>query len=729
VEDVPVRVALGEGGTELVLVPSDLGGKPGITARVVRTGEAFWHQPLDAPPAARPVVVGKRVYVPVLDDAGTVVEIEAGTGNRLSHIPLQQRLGAGIFRQPGTGLVYVVAEGRRVFVLDVEPHDADGNREPMRCVQVLATDHPDNALRAAPVLTGPAGDAPAPRFLVLAQADDTQATKIRAFAVPPVTKGRKEEGAPPEVAPAAAGAVTVPGHVWFQPASDGERVAVVTDAGTFALYGTNQPGNQDAGLFPVPSAPLPADPKAPSPGQVVYAEEDDFWVISRGNLFRLRLALTAAAGLQVAPSGVPRPAGVPVHRPQLNSRRDTVVAVVRSDESDGVRAVAFDPRDGRVKWQQKLGAVPPAAPVPMGDGSALLVDEDGGVYVLPPEAAAVADAGTRAIAPGWVAARPTLAAAGVPKVAASADGKVVWVLVPERVAGGARQLRVRRFADGKMTAEAVVALPDRFAGDAVAVGETVVFPLADGFVRRFEPGQSKLVEGPQWRGEGVSADAECFLAAAGGDEFVGSDGGRRVGRWRWPSAAGSEWRPVPGGPVVVRDRVAFAPAVFALGETARRMLVADRAGNVWLYDADKAGDPLFRWRGTADGPIPAGEPTGGFVLVSAGGKPRVVYGVANRHVVCLDPGKGEAAPAWVVRGADGQAELLGWSAGSAGQVVVTDQSGRVTVYAAADGKAVATVRPELPDLFPQADAVAFAGDRLLLPLWDGSAVFLATAAR
>ena len=464
--------------------------------------------------------------------------------------------------------------------------------------------------------------------------------------------------------------------------------------------------------------------KSPSPGLVVYAEEDDFWIISRGNLFRLRLALTPASGLQVAPAGLPRPTGIPVHRAQLNSRRDTVLAVVRSDESDGVRAVAFDPRDGRVRWDKKLGVVPPTAPMPMGDGSAMLVDEDGGAYRLPPEAVGVADAGTKPIASSWIVAPPSLAAAGMPRVA-TADSKTIWVLVPERV-GTARQLRVRQFVAGKLTAETVVALPDRLAGNAVAIGDTVAFPLADGFVYRFESGQSKLAVGPQWRGVGVSPDAECFLAAAGGDEFVGSDGGRQVARWRWPSASGSAWRAV-AGPWVVREKVAFAPAVFANGQTARRMLVADRAGNVWLFDADRVAEPIRRWRGTADGPMPPGEPTGGFLLIETGSRPRIVFAIGHRHLVCLDP-DGEK-PAWVVRAADAQPDLLGWSAGTAGQVVVTDQAGRVTIYAIDDGKSLASAKPDLPDLFPQTAAVAFAGDRLLMPLGDGSAVFLTTVTR
>jgi hypothetical protein len=624
--------------------------------------------------------------------------------------------------QAGTGLVYVAAEGRRVFVLDTEPLNADGDREPMRCVQVLATDHPDQSLRTPPVLTGPAGDAPAPRFLIVAQADGTLETRVRAFALPPVSKTRTDDTAgPPEIAPASAGFATLPGHVLFPPTCDGERLALVTDAGAFALYGTNQPGNQDPGLFPIPAPALPTDPKQPSPGQVVYAEEDDFWIISRGNLIRLRFSLTALGGLQVAPSGVPRPTGIPIHRPQVNSRRDTVLAVVRSDESDGVRAIAFDPRDGRIKWQRKLGAVPPVPPMPLDDGSALLIDEDGGVYHLPTTAVEAANAGTTPIEPAWIVAPPTLAAADLPRLAAHAG--TIWVLIPER-AGRGRTLRVRRIDTGRLVAEATVALPDRFAGSPVAIGKTVVFPLADGFIYRYEPGRAELALGPQWRGEGVPADAACFLTAVGTDEFLSTDGGRRVSRWRWPTADAAEWRPV-AGPWSARARITLAPALIPISETARHLLVADAAGNVWLFDADRAGEPLKRWRGSDGGAIPTGEPTGRFTLLPETHPPRVLYAIDNRHLVCLAPP--DDNPAWVALAPDNEPDLLGWSV-AGHTILATNLAGRVTAYAASDGTTRGLARPGLANLFPQTNAVTFAHDRWLLPLWDGSAVFL-TAGR
>jgi hypothetical protein len=201
---------------------------------------------------------------------------------------------------------------------------------------------------------------------------------------------------------------------------------------------------------------------------------------------------------------------------------------------------------------------------------------------------------------------------------------------------------------------------------------------------------------------------------------VGSDGGRGVVRWRWPSAVGADWKFV-AGPWQARDKVAFAPAVLTLGEAKRRLLVADAAGNVWSFDADRTGEHEKRWRGAADGKVPPGRPTGGFVVLVVEGGPRIVYGVDNRHLVCLSPA--DDAPAWVVRRKDTDDALLGFSpAGPA--VLVTEQCGAVTTYSGKDGTLLGATKPALPDLFPQATAVAFGSGKVLMPLWDGSAVFL-----
>jgi hypothetical protein len=720
VRDVPVRVPERPGLPELALVPLDRDGF-GLTARVARTGEVKWHQPLEAPIAGPPIVVNTRVYVPLKDDLGTVVEIEAGSGNRLSRIHLRQRIGPGGVRQPGSGTIFVAAEARRVFVINTEPFDAEGNRQPVQCVQVLATDHPDLSLRVPPVVTGPvAGEGRANRFLILAQADGTPASKLRAFPITPAEPVDAAVG-PPEVAPPLAGAVAMPGHVLFPPHTDGERVAVVTDAGAFGLFGTNQPGNQDANIFAIPSASLPTDAKSPMPGQVISAEEDTFWAVSRSKLYRLRLGLTPGTGLQVNTAGLPLPAGVPIQVPQLNARREVALIVVRSDDSDGVRAMAFDPRDGRPRWQRKLGFAPQSRPIPQGQAATALADEDGGVYVLRANATDAAAKETAAIQSAWVVAPPVPAAVAPAQMCGSPDGKSVWVLIPERGEKESLRLRVRHVVDGKPLADELVQLPEKPAGPPTVSGNGVVFPCADGFLHRFEPGAAKLQQGPMWRGGEVPLGEPCFVSTISADEFLTTDGAKQVTRWRW--ATGADYKAV-AGPWTMREKIPFAPVMVTLGGTEQRLFVADPSGNVWMYDADAVADPIRRWRAgkdDPDNPIPAGKPTTGFVVGTTAAGVVVTYLVENRHVVAIAPGSEKAL--WVVRRL-GSADILGGVPhGTA--FLFTDIAGIVTAYDQLLGEKLGSIRSENQDLLPRTVAIPVGnGKSLLVPMLDGSVVML-----
>ena len=67
------------------------------------------------------------------------------------------------------------------------------------------------------------------------------------------------------------------------------------------------------------------------------------------------------------------------------------------------------------------------------------------------------------------------------------------------------------------------------------------------------------------------------------------------------------------------------------------------------------------------------------------GRTRIVYSIANQHLIALDPSQAE--PAWVKAELAKKelGELTGWTvAGS--QVVVTDPTGRVLVFEASTGK-------------------------------------------
>lgn len=717
--DLPARFPERSGLPAMVLVPVDRNGF-GLTAFVARTGVAKWHQPLEGPVAGQPIVVNNRIYVPLRDELGTVVEIEGATGNRLSHIHLRQRIGAGAVRQPGTGMIFVAAEARRVFVINTEPFDAEGNRLPVQCVQALATDHPELSLRVPPIISGPVGDSKANRYLILAQADGTQATKLRGFPITPPGPVDPAVG-PPEIAPPLSGSVSLPGHVLFPPHSDGERVAVVTDAGSFALFGTNQPGNQDPNIYAIPSAGLPVDAKAPMAGQVISGEEDTFWAVSRGKLYRLRLALTPGAGLQVMTSGLPVSVGVPVQAAQLNSRRDTALIVVRSEDSDGVRAVTFDPRDGRQKWQRKIGVAPTSRPIPLGSNGTLIVDEDAGVFLLPPAIADEAGKQTVTVPSSSILLPPVATAFAPAQSCSTPDGRTVWALIAERGEKDSMRLRVRRVVEGKPQSDELVQLPEKLAGPPTAAGDGVVFPCGDGFLYRFQPGGAKLLQGPMWRGEAVPPGEPCFVAAFGGDEFLTTDGNKQVTRWRW--ASGADWKAV-AGPWALREKVSFAPALVQLTANELRLFVADVTGNVWMYDANQTGEPITRWRASkddADNLIPPGRPTTGFVVGSSPAGVIIGYAVENRHVVAISPGNPKAV--WAVRRL-GAAEMLG-GVTSGNAFLYTDIAGVVTAFDQTTGEKLGFIKSENQDLIPRTPAQPVGnGKQLLMPTIDGSVVVL-----
>jgi outer membrane protein assembly factor BamB len=712
--DLPVRASPGEGGQELAVFPVRLGDRPGLAARVAATGEPAWFQPLPAAVVGRPVILKDRVYVALADANGTVVEIDLGSGTRVGSIPLRQPIGTGPALFPGTGLLYVPAAARRVFVLDVNARDADGRRLPPTCVQILATEHPPGGLLCEPVPVGPPGRTSEQRYLVVAQSENPTSMKLRAFALPEVVANRVTN----EVALAPVAELAVPGWVAFPPTTDGERVSVVTDAGRLAVFGVNQVGNLDRALFalPVPdrtgpgrelSTKGPATDTVPR-GQVVLAEEDGFWVVAGGELTRLKLGLDAANGLRLNDAVVPaRAVGEPLTRPQVNARHDLAVIVVRNPHSFGGRALAFDPRSGVVKWQRQLGAVPASSVIRLHDGSAVVADEDGGVTVVPAAGGAPI---TAPAPPAWNAAKGLMAPTAPPLACATADGNAAWVLAPERP-GRTATLRVRRV--GASPLDASVALPANLAGCPLALGDAVLVPLADGIVYRFAAGTSKLRAGPSWRNATAGADAVCHLSATTKpDEFFGTDGDRKFARWAWPAGETDAWKALTKDAWEALGTIPFPPVSLSVGSQ-EMVIVADPAG-VTAYAANAPSEPLRRWK--------PGAPAKGFAL--AGG--RVAVAVETGHVFGLDPASD--AGAWEFKPVGGPAPCVGLVA-VGGRVYATDLYGRVAVLDGKTGMSVSAVSPSLTGLVPTdgVPAVPLGPGRLLLPLADGTAVFLLTS--
>lgn len=705
--DLPVRV--NAGGADWVLVTGEWEGVPGLTARVARTGEAVWHQTLRIGAASRPVIVGGRAYLPLRDSLGTVAEFEIVTGNRTTDLSIRQPIGGGVAMMPGQFpgqfFLFVPGDTRRTFVFEIGKEDAQGKRLEPACVRVFETNHPKDSLRGEPLLVVPA-DAEGPRYFILSQADGPATMRLRAFPLPPPDKLAVDLNA--NVPTPTASEVIVAGWSWFPPTSDGERLVLATDAGAFLAFGVNQLGNLDRALFDIP-VPKPAEvANGVARSLVVSADEDSYWAVLNGQLVRLRTAVKQEGGLRIAVQGDPRAVGEPVHRAQIRPDLGLGVVVARDGPAANAQAVAFDLQTGQVKWQRRLGVTPAAPPIAQANGSWLVVDEDGGVYSV------VGTPGT----PGQtsVIAPPFGELTGRAAVCSSPDGRLVWVVVAEANQTG-RRARVRLIVDGVLKENSVVELTDQPAGPPVALGNAILLPAANGFVYRFAPGDKQFSAGPLWRGDAGAGEAMCHIGSVGADEFLVTDGNRKFTRWKWSSGGKAE---KTGGPWEMRAKIATPPT--ALGGKGQ-ILAADAAGVVFLFDAEKPGDPIRRWVGGPDGAIPAGAPSDHFVLHTANNKTLAIYCVDHRHLIAIDPDAAE--PAWVARDLVPveSGELAGWAV-DRGRLTATDQTGRAMQFDAATGARAADI--PLPNGIGVAAGPVVPGDatRGLIVVGDGTGLFV-----
>ncbi|HUR54327.1 MAG TPA: PQQ-binding-like beta-propeller repeat protein, partial [Gemmataceae bacterium] len=716
------RVDLDGETKELAVVTSNVAGQPGLTGIELRTGKARWFQPLIAAAAGPAVVSGSRAYVSVRDELGSVFDFDLVKGQQLGRITLTQPIGPAALR-PGTGLLYVPADARRVYVVDVGAKNDDGMLQQPKCVQIIATGHLPGTVRTPPLILGPAGDQPADRWMVLSQADGPTTMKLRAFPIAQATPPG-DGGPPPELPAEPSAELSVPGWAWFPPVTDGERLAIVTDAGQMRLFGVNQPGNADRAMFPLPFPTLPSSPDgAPVPGFVVPAEEAAFWVLAGGTLQKVRLSLVPSRGLDVVTASRPITLGVPTQAAQMNFRRDAACFVVRSAAGSGFRAALISLKDGETRWQRQLGVAPAAPPIPHGEG-VLLVDDDGGASLIPPTVNAVKPGETKSAEPDWLVASSLDGVTGPTQVAVSADGKVVHTVTPTGVAPTAKWM-IRKIVNGKVERTGSVTPPAALAGAPAAFADGLLIPAADGFVYRLYPGDGKLnpdtlKQGLRWWEDRRNPDAVCYLTVLSGDTFLTSDGGKLLTRWTW---GGRDMTPTQTT-WEVRERIAVPPLLLptAGGGTFPRLLVADVTGSVWMYEMTKSGPPVRRWRAGV-GHVPTGRPTSPLALgTDANGRFVVSYVVDHRSAVCFTPDKDVTL--WVAKtGDDTASSLVGAPRPIAdGRWLIADLSGKVRALDGASGKPVATGTVALPGVVPAATGSQVDASRMLIPLSDGSAV-------
>lgn len=698
--DAPLRVTLADGNTDWVLVPSVRAGQPGLTARAALTGEAAWHQTLPAPVLGRPVRVGERLIVPLADAHGTLLYLNLIDGTQLGKVELRQPIGGGISALRGAngghGFVVVPADARRVFVFEVGRVGDDGKRQPPQVVRVFATNHPRDSLRGAPLLIDP--DDPAqPRRAILAQSDGPAGMRLRSFPLPTAAElGRAS--ADGDTPPGQIAEAPVTGWSWFPPVTNGERVAVCTDKGAFAAFGMNMPGQADKPLFQLPAQQADPDPASVSRSQVVWMNDDTFWVIVSGKLTRLRVASDPAQGMKIVASQQSTLIGEPISAPQVRAAEGIAVVTTKATETGTVHLTAFDLTTGEERWKRQLGAVAVAPPVRLADGRRLLVDECGGVYQVTADGA-----------------EPTVLEKCEPKAgcvspavtATSADGSRVWVAVHAPSPEGLR-LNVRVLLNGKPDGdERAVSIPAGLAGNAITLGDSLLFSLSNRFIYRLGLKDVDVTQGPAWGGANAKPELMCHLSATPDGQFIFGDGNTQVFRRKWADTGEAQ---KTGGPWELTSAMT-CPAVVVTAEGKEWVVAAD-GGGVAVFDPSKpSADPVRRWHGVADGELPPGM---GSALVAVEGK--ACWSAGGRAVAMASPANDK--PEWVLPLAVDAGEVVGLTPLSGGSVLVTCSSGVVLEVNGGEVKAEAA----LPTGGPLAKAAAVrVGERdVLIPLADGT---------
>jgi outer membrane protein assembly factor BamB len=695
-DSLPVRVPGRGEEPELVLVAAT--DPPTLTARDLRTGAVRWHQPLEAAPLGRPVFDGingiNQLYVPTAGERGVVYDLDARNGTLLGQFATHQPLAGGAALDQTYFRLYVPAYGDHVYVFNYHP---DGGGPPRR-EGLLATGHAPGGLRGEPIVVSGEEGIEVPRYLVLGEADGLDAMKLRAFQL--VSK--------PDIFAGVAD-VRLPGWSWFPPYADSEKIALVTDAGALGLFGIRQKGNEyDAPLFPLLGFDPPAAEGARQPlrAQLVHAEEYGFWVLAGGALQHWRLGLDRAKGRILAPVwGAGVPLGSPLHATQVSADRSTLYLVTQTEVPSTSLATAVDARTGRVQWQRPLGLSSHGDPLRIGD-ALLVMAPNAAVYRFDANPQA-ADAAATWQAGGVEVAKPLGDLVGAPVLLPAGDDGA-YVVACRRVDGKFRFVIRHLTATGELTEKTMDPLDAPPAGPPALGPGAIVVPLADSTLCRIPlgAGTTRCDPGPNWRALGAKSDAPGFVVHWRGDEYLYSDGTRRLLRIIWRT---DKYEMGTETPLDLRQRLTAVMPLSRKGEEPRA-IVADNSGTLTLVTG-AVPKAVRTWR---LGTVTAGPwETGAAVAVV----------VDRTKLVMLDPEKDE--PLWSADapgdGIEVRPRIID------GRLIVADTAGLFVALDPTTGKRLGTGFRHPAVVAPTAAPVAIGGGRVFAPLTDGSALLLPAA--
>jgi hypothetical protein len=734
---LPQRVPRSAISPELILV---LSADTQTLSALNVEGDSVWEYLIGQPVLGRPILIDQRAYL--ADYSGWVHEIELSRGQLLGRWFLGQPLTCGGTREEGTSRIYFPADDSCIYVLDVNP-------KVHGCVAILYDSHPSGSLRSEPVVIPPEGDA-APGYLILNQASGLDAMSLRVFELPlqdphalPLTLSSQ---------------VRLAGWTWFKPKEDGEKLAVLSDAGILGLFGIKQLGNQDPALFPLlrageldlssflrqPAAAVKGRELLRERGRslVVHMRGDDMWVLAQGRFQQLHLRMTQAAGPQAVPGWkTALELGSPLHEPQrLEDRngRSTFFLVTQALNQQACLATAVN-EAGDPLWKRQLGSVcegQPLALTPPGGGPPLLLmlDQGGGLFqldpqlfVLDPQQPADKLRLVREVLAPAVEENPRVP----PRLLRAADGRSAYEMAAP---GDGKSLIVRHIecsGNGRelsISETKTVSLESPIdtgrlipAGPPAVTRSQLLIPMTDGKVHGLSltDKQTSPQRGPDWNQLRVPVAAPSLLAL-GGDRFLSIIDGRVLAVYELLPGKGMSYQPLPkdGDPIKPLEYLVVAPPVLLPSRNNQppRVVLADSAGILRLFTVMPEGELQSGFPWELKGNLTAGP----FVQATPDGGWRIGCVLDRNRLLWIDPEQEQ--PLWTY--STGGPAIVGQPQQVEDMLVIALQSGRYVGIDPSTGRAKGSAYTLRTSAAPAAVPIPFGPGRMFAPLSDGTALLL-----
>jgi outer membrane protein assembly factor BamB len=769
---LPIRLPQEGQVPERVLVLSS--DDKSLTARDVHTGRQLWQHQLSDACLSRPLLVGKRAYIPMVN--GQIDVIEIVQGHVLGTYDVGEPLVVGGARQEGTDLLYFPADSDCVYVIDV----GDNPKIPFR---ILDTEHPSGSLRGEPIIVSPENpnvkpDPNTPRtgYLILCQTKGLDAMRLRVFPLP------IEDSHTPAFQPEP----EVQGWSWLTPYCDGETLLLATDEGILGIFGVKQYQNDDPPLF----AAIQQDKVLPPPppgnvdlfadvrknlarerdatraerAQVVRTAENFFAVLIRGELQLLHFDLFRQRVARVWPRAdsdqnvQPLRLGFPLHGSQLADNGHTLIATTQLADGRTCRVTAVNMDNGTIHWQRQLGmvvqttplvvgrhretpagtvlgllAVAPLAGMPAGLPGAFalpLAREDvaligfgyeGGMYRFQSDQIPVRDDRD------WYMDNRMLAEPIKDKIVGSVyyvqGDKFLYAVASTPVESKEHRITgynliVRRYEEGRRVADQfTLELPGAPLGGPPALsGNILLMTLADGNVARVAMQEGARPQpGTTIRDKWADRQRPCYIVPLGENEFLATDGSRTITRYSWPPNA---LVPKEEAKATLPASITAAPVIagdelvcFATGDGAVRLLGTSDLKAVQTWSPERLGRDVW----------PGAKVTAGPFVREWRGKRWIGCVLDHRYLVRLDPRRDR--PTWrqpyrAPEAIIGEPQIVG------DVLLVADQSGHFSGRDPDTGARRGSDYTLQVSVTPASTPVTFGTGRAFVPLTDGTVMLL-----